>query len=241
MNSVEREMLFSAALSRLETSLVSAGYSIHYGNNLEKYHEFHDGMAESDKLYVGHQWHSRLNTYLRSDFLYIIVTNSEDEVVCTATGRINDLDEMSLLDHWKEFWPRIYAEFGYQPRLEEPIYDFAAKISGRVAYVGDLWVREDYRVKGLGRVVGQLVQVLAQKKFNAGLVYAFIPWRDFRNALEAVYGWGFRRELLLQWGNTERVPKFDLWYVANSRDDIDAMVYLLAKRHEEVSHRLLES
>ncbi|MER8701193.1 hypothetical protein [Mesorhizobium sp. M1273] len=85
---------------------------------------------------------------------WIVGVDHSDDVVLLDAARLYDLSNSNFADHLESL-KAFYAD----PMIQAHPHDSctcaapsAKKITGRVSYLGDLWVRKDYRGQGVPRI-----------------------------------------------------------------------------------------
>jgi len=102
--------------------------------------------------------------------------DENNDVAFLVAARLYDLSNTNFAEH-VESLKAFYAE----PALHAHPQDrcscsapSAKKIVGRVAYHGDLWVREDFRGKGLSRIISGLLHGMSFGMWAPDFVCAFV-------------------------------------------------------------------
>ncbi|WP_143748524.1 hypothetical protein [Mesorhizobium carmichaelinearum] len=130
------------------------------------------------------------------DGFWIIGVDDNDEVALLDAARLYDLSHSNFAEHLqslKAFYadPIIHAHPDDICTCSAP---GATKITGKVSYLGDLWVREDYRGQGVPRIV-------------AGIAFgvSFAMWApDFLCALVA--RWSLDKGIVAQYEMPHHEP-----------------------------------
>ncbi len=98
----------------------------------------------------------------------------------------------------------------------------ASMLTGRIAHTGALWIRSDFRNKGLARTVSPLTRALTLSRWYPEAIFGLVSRKTVEAGMAAVYGWpesrversivfsalpGFesRLEFCLCWMTTEEV------------------------------------
>lgn len=120
---------------------------------------------------------------------WIIGIDKDDDVVLTDAARLYDLSYSNFAEHLeslKAFYanPTIHAH--PQDRCT-CIAPSAKKITGRVAYHGDLWVRRDFRGKGIAKIVAGIAHGLSFAMWSPDFLCSLVARFSLDKGLVAQY------------------------------------------------------
>ncbi|MER9839335.1 hypothetical protein NKJ28_31045 [Mesorhizobium sp. M0145] len=85
---------------------------------------------------------------------WIVGVDHNDDIALLDAARLYDLSRSNFADHLQSL-KAFYANPTIQAHPNDSCFctaPSAKKITGRVAYLGDLWVRKDYRGQGVPRI-----------------------------------------------------------------------------------------
>ncbi|BBK30757.1 hypothetical protein STHU_13910 [Allostella humosa] len=85
--------------------------------------------------------------------------------------------------------PQVDGRPGQDLTLDQPM---PVRVSGRVAYVGGLWIHPDCRGRGLGRIMPRVGRAWAYLRWQPDFVFSHVVDRLLDGGLEAVYGYPHR-------------------------------------------------
>jgi hypothetical protein len=106
--------------------------------------------------------------------------NDAGEVVHLQAARVDDLGDMPLIDWLEGLWA-FYADPRSSAQAQEVCFcaaPMAMLISGRVAYHGEVWLRDGpggFRGHGLGGVLPRMAIAVALKRWQPDFMYG-IAW-----------------------------------------------------------------
>ncbi|WP_374449346.1 hypothetical protein [Stella sp.] len=66
------------------------------------------------------------------------------------------------------------------------------RVAGRVAYVGGLWIRSDFRGRGLGRIMPRVGRSWAYLRWQPDFLFSHVVDRLLDGGMQAVYGYPHR-------------------------------------------------
>ncbi|WP_128917198.1 hypothetical protein [Bradyrhizobium nanningense] len=120
---------------------------------------------------------------------WIIGVNKDDDVVLTEAARLYDLSESSFSHHLeslKAFYgdPAIHAHPRDRCVCKAPS---AKEITGRVAYHGDRWVREDFRGQGIAKIIAGTARGVSLSMWSPDFVCGLVARRLLEKG--SVYGY----------------------------------------------------
>ncbi|NOJ44683.1 hypothetical protein [Bradyrhizobium archetypum] len=114
------------------------------------------------------------------DGYWIIGVDKYDEVALLEAARLYDLSHSNFAEHLhslKAFYadPTVHAH--PQDRCT-CIAPSAKKITGKVAYHGDLWVRRDFRGQGIPKIISGIARGVSFAMWAPDFVCGLVPrWR----------------------------------------------------------------
>ncbi|MCP3380253.1 hypothetical protein NLM31_07555 [Bradyrhizobium sp. CCGUVB4N] len=151
---------------------------------------------------------------------WIIGVDKNNEVVLTDAARLYDLSNSNFAEHFqslKAFYanPAIHAHPQDRCTCTAPS---AKKMTGKIAYHGDLWVRKDFRGQGVAKIVAAIAH---------GASYAM--WTpDFLCSLVA--GFSLDKGLVAQYQMLHHEPNGSiLQLVEEDISDNDWLIWLTGK------------
>lgn len=152
---------------------------------------------------------------------WIVGRDREGSVAHVQAMRLDHLSKTDVAEHLESLraWftdPILKAGPGSSSRCDAPT---ARSISGLVAYHGDIWLREDYRGRGLATFIGRIAFGLAWAKWAPDFIYALVA------------DWHIERRVVHQYGYLHQEPHGSVLHLpAHGIVDDDWLVWLT--RHE---------
>ncbi|MHC2357535.1 hypothetical protein ACVMB3_007058 [Sinorhizobium meliloti] len=151
---------------------------------------------------------------------WIIGRDREGRVAHVQAMRLDDLSDTNIAEHLESlracFADPCKAGPGSSCSCTAPT---ARMINGLVAYHGDIWLREDFRGRGLATIIGRIAFGLAWAKWSPDLIYALVAGWNIEKGIVDRYGYQHREPH----GSTLRLPAWgiedDDWFVWLTRDE----------------------
>ena len=104
-----------------------------------------------------------------------MILNENDAPVGTVAARLDLLGPMTLEEHWHQYLPRVYqADDGQPVEIDPRQHSFCREVSGRVVYLGQMWIAPSKREGGLGSRLAHLVQLAALLQYEPDYVYCWM-------------------------------------------------------------------
>ncbi|MBB4577679.1 hypothetical protein GGI59_006593 [Rhizobium lentis] len=148
---------------------------------------------------------------------WIVGRDGEQKVAHVQAMRLDNISNTSLAEHLRSLRacfadPGLRAGVGSACSCDAPT---AHSITGLVAYRGDLWLREDFRGRGLMAFLGRLAFGLAWSKWSPDFIYGLVA------------GWYIEKGIADRCGYRHREPHGALLRLpAQGIDDDDWLVWL---------------
>lgn len=148
---------------------------------------------------------------------WIVGRDPEGRVAHVQALRLYHLFKTDLAEHLGSLraWfadPNLKAGPGCSSRCDAPA---ARRITGLVAYQGDIWLREDFRGCGLATFIGRIAFGLAWAKWEPDFIYALVA------------GWHTEKGVVDRYGYLHREPHGSVLHLpAHQIDDDDWLVWL---------------
>ncbi|WP_205769897.1 hypothetical protein [Microvirga sp. KLBC 81] len=148
---------------------------------------------------------------------WIIGRDQEGRVAHVQAMRLDDLCDTNLAEHLESLRacfadPTLQAGPGSSCSCYAPT---ACSITGLVAYHGDIWLRKDFRGRGLAALIGQIAFGLAWAKWSPDFIYALVA------------GWNIEKGIVDRYGYLHREPHGSVLRLpAQGIDDDDWLVWL---------------
>lgn len=187
VKSINKLDLWNAA-SIIETDLKSRGVGELILNN--DFAEFEAVLGDSDKGEMGENFRRSLNTIPPGRFLWLCAKDAKGEIIGFVAVRHDDLSGWSLQEFVIQLWQRAFKTSTGEPVEMSPnsaIY--ASDIHGSIVYMGDGFVSEKWRKKGISAGLVRLLTLLAFDEWKPTIVYG---WMRSHHVLGGMHmKWGF--------------------------------------------------
>ncbi|MER8868200.1 hypothetical protein NKI19_31810 [Mesorhizobium sp. M0751] len=153
---------------------------------------------------------------------WIIGRDRDGKVAHVQAMRLDDLSNTSLAEHLGSLraWfadPNLKASPGSSCSCYAPS---ARRITGLVAYHGDVWLREDFRGRDLSAFIGRIAFGLAWAKWSPDFIYALVADWLIENGVVDRYGYLHQEPQ----GSALRLPSQGIddedWLVWLARDEL---------------------
>ncbi|MDL2403802.1 hypothetical protein [Rhizobium mayense] len=157
---------------------------------------------------------------------WIIGRDGEGRAAHVQAMRLDDLSDTSVAEHLSSLRacfadPSIKAGLGSSCICDAPS---ARSMTGLVAYRGDMWLREDFRGRGLMAFLGRLAFGLAWARWSPDFIYALVAGWYIEKGIADRCGYRHREPH----GSVLRLPSHgiddDDWLVWLTRDDLLQML-----------------
>lgn len=105
---------------------------------------------------------------------------------------------------------------------------FAAKICGRVAYLGDLYVEPKFRNKGVAAALVKIAQIDAADEWNPDFIYGWMTPADVGSHLFPAYGFTAVHAAGIRWSVPPGTIGGNLVFVGNNQSDLSDLIEEIA-------------
>ena len=169
------QIAISEVLTGLGTLLKGLGVELREEVN---FRQLEAELLLTEKRQLTEHFRRTLNTYTAETAHWLGGYDAAGKLVSVCAARIDRLGEDNLVDHWREYWTRCYdgTDGSMRAELAEEQHAFGKEVVGDVVYLGDMWVAEEHRGKGV-----------AELHARAALINALLRWRP-----KWFYAWTFR-------------------------------------------------
>lgn len=167
--------LFSA-WANLKDQLKQQGLSVVRGTDFDV---LEARLKSSEKVALTEHFKTALNTYTPANAFWVAVLDEDGSLAAVGAARLDDLQRLPLVDYWRKYWFRCYpAASDRRATMAEIQPRYGAHITGRIVYMGDLWVRREFRLSGVGSTLTQLIQIDAVDEWRPDYLYGWMRPRD---------------------------------------------------------------
>lgn len=131
-------------------------------------------LAKTKKNKLTEHFRRSLNTYTPPQAFWLGGFDDQENLIAVAAARLDDLGSWHLLDYWREYWSRCYpAANGRAVVMADEQYNFAKSVTGRVAYLAEMWVDNEFETQGVAGLFAKTLQFLAAHEWNPDWYYAW--------------------------------------------------------------------
>ncbi|WP_246696216.1 hypothetical protein [Mesorhizobium sp. SARCC-RB16n] len=157
---------------------------------------------------------------------WIIGEDQSDKIAHVQALRVDDLTTTTLAEHLESLKacyadPKNQAGSGSSCACHAPT---ARKITGVVAYHGDLWLRDDFRGKGLAGILAGIAFGLALAKWSPDFIYALVPSWLIERGIADQYGYLHREAHGSILSLPERGIEDDDWLIWITRPELFQLI-----------------
>ena len=224
------QLKYARALVVLQKRFESFDLTLEMGRNFKHFRALVDALDDRD---LSDQFNLAHEKLLPTNSFWVVLRDRAEAVIGVLAAKFDDIGPRALSDHWQVDQPRMYRENAGGLIEFEAVQSRAARaISGRVAYVGDLWVRKDRRKTGVSGDLSKLVQVIALQIWQPDTIYAFVHNVGVTRGLAAHFGFCHQYPVGIRWRSNPRQLLPDNWLVCNHRPDLLDLIDLLADSPE---------
>src|SRR5690606_31766765 len=125
-----------------------------------------------------------LNTFAPGSVYWVCGLDENGEIAVAQSARRYDWPDSSMCDHGSEL---LYGDLG-EPR---PCYfdcPPARLVRGTVSFSGALWIRPDFRRRGLGGIVAQISRTYALATWGTDWLTSLLQRHQLNQGLHLAYG-----------------------------------------------------
>ncbi|NBN78704.1 hypothetical protein GWI72_10540 [Microvirga tunisiensis] len=219
-------VLLMEAYARLRQGLVDLGLRLEEGADFSHAVAF---AMEMGRTGLTEHFSPDLNTYTPPGAFWLRAIDATGATVALAAARLDDLGPMTLADYWRLYWRRCYPGPDGRCELAAAQPAFSAAVSGRVVYMGEMWVHPDWRGRGVAALFAPAIQMLSLARWEPDWLYVWMRpglygagFDNLTCAFSRVYLRGIR------WAVPPTTVDDDLCVALNSRADAEYWAELIA-------------
>ncbi|WP_083338543.1 hypothetical protein [Ensifer sp. LCM 4579] len=210
----------------LDEAARKAGIRFRMGENFEEYLDVTTKIVGKSR--TSPRFRPECSRLEPSSAFWIVGEDQVGEVAHVQAVRVDDLTKTNLAEHLESLSdcyadPKSQASPGSSCVCRAPT---AQNITGTVAYHGDIWLREDFRGKGLPTIFAGVAFGLAWAKWSPDFIYAFVPTWSIEKGVADRYGYRHREAH----GSILRIPDLGI-------DDDEWLVWLTRRELLEPAKR----
>lgn len=225
--SEESELILNAAIGSVYLELLALGFRVEDSSDFE---EFKAICQLRDIQSVGAHADDKLFDLTSANSFFMAVFDRENNLVATVSAMYDDLKKGNLAQFWQKRLPRLYG--GKIERIRSPA---ALEISGRVVYLGDLWVKKGNPANGIGLLLPRLALLYTLNKFKPDFCYALHRPRDaIRRSMEI--GFAHTQRRAIQWASLPADFNEEYWISYAKSADLHHLAFsLVEKIHQKTT------
>lgn len=188
---------FARVIVGLEGKIGSLDLSVEYGTDFAW---LESSLKHEGKQKLTEHFQTELNTYTPQIAMWLRVCDTDQNTVACIAARVDELGSENLAEHVSKYWRRCYPGVSdgqalaakHQPR-------FLSEISGRVAYLGDLWVAREHQRKKLHNWLTPLAMTIALQRWRPDWIYCWIRPSHWSKRYPMAYGFSAVHPRGIEW------------------------------------------
>lgn len=201
MGQNEKDAIDPGAAARvihgLETKLFEIGVRVEYGTDFALLEHL---LRKTSKERLTEHFSTALNTYTPANAYWLRAYSEDGETVAVGAVRLDDLGTMSLGKYIANYWHRCYPDAaGDGARASRHQPRFLSEVSGRVAYLGDLWVARLWQRKRIHEHLTPLAVVVTLQKWDPDWLYCWIRPGAWSKRYPMAYGFSAVHPVGIRW------------------------------------------
>lgn len=163
---VLNDIQFGEIIEHLHNKFRSHGYIVKQGFDFHSYKEI--CKKRKGRLYSYHFDEDKLDLYDGNSF-YLVVMDQKQKLIGTVASFKDCMNTTTIAQLFDKRYTRLYG--GATGKRHAPS---AHRISGNVAYMGDLWIRPKVQSAGLGIALSSMATIIALRKFQPDYIYGLV-------------------------------------------------------------------
>lgn len=201
------DVRMSVHVARQVKRIERLGLRLVFGSD---FYEFRDRAVAADAK-VSHSFDSQLVDIMPNAGFWIAAETRKGKAVHFQAVRRDDLQGVKLATHWRTLG-RLHD--GVVGERHCPAAD---RITGVVAYHGNMWIADKYRHSGIANPACLLTHALAYQKFRPDYIYAFIETGLVLKGMDRRFGYLNAEPVATEWTEgPEGISRND-WIMWNDR------------------------
>lgn len=225
------DLILNVAIGSIYLELLDQGFRVEQSHDFD---EFKKICGERDNRPVSAHADLDLFDFSEGNGFFLIVYDEQNKVVATIAAKFDSLKRTNLAQFWQQRLPRLYG--GSIRAIRSPA---AFDITGKVVYLGDMWVQSGNPARGLGFLLPRLSLLYSLSKFDPDFCYALHqPRMAERRSIEIGFSHCQRRAI--DWEQLPEDFNDDFWISYSRSDDLHHLAYSIVEkihRNKEASQK----
>ncbi len=160
------------------------------------------------------------------DGFWLRAIDEQGSTVHVQAMRVDRLDGMTLAEHWRRRYRRLYEQRQQGVRWDGTTSPIAEEITGTVVYHGDMYIDRNLPLKGISGPLAHVALGLALSKWEPDYVYGLVDYRFVRQGFTIREGYAHTQRFCAGWIKAPQGVEADESIVWMTRDDL---IYLTAR------------
>ncbi len=226
--------VFARVICGLESRLFQLGLRMEYGSDFDKFERFAEA---TDKRVLSEHFQVALNTYTPENAFWLRAVTEEGETIALGAVRLDLLGAQTLDRHLAKYWKRCYpGELGNGATLATDQPRYLREVSGRVCYLGELWVARLWQGKKVHIHFSPLAMAIALQRWNPDWLYCWVRPKMWCKRYPLAYGFSAVHPVGVRWDEKPSTIDSDLVMALNRREWALDWMDALAAEFPLVSH-----
>ena len=205
-------------ISDIDRQLAELGLTVICSTDFGEFDEVCSGLSGKDE--ASEYFSPRFFEITPRDGLWLRALDEAGATVHVQAMRVDRLDGMTLAEHWRQRFRRLFEERQQGVTWDGTTSPIAEEITGTVVYHGDMYVSRDLPQKGLSGPLAHVALGLALSKWEPDYVYGFVDYRYVRHGLTIREGYTHTQRFCAGWINAPEGIQADESIVWMTRDDL---------------------
>lgn len=220
-------MVTTLQISELSGTLVAAARA--KGFEYEMHTNFSEIMAVCEAM--GKSYNTKLidpqfNDFTRANCFWFLVRHEGQPIACIG-ARMDVLARGELLGFLDRQYARVYFGRGSEAIRQDISPPIFREIEGSTVYLGDLFVKQEYRGGRSGFDLRQMIllaQTTAFTEWNFDWLYAFIRDEHAANGYSALYRAAHQYPASVRWKEKSALRADADWFVCSHKEDMHYII-----------------
>lgn len=197
--------------------LRTEGFEVRFVRDLNVFERRMEGVGKRVNYpMVSPRWHD----FAPADAFGLVLERRGSDIGGVA-ARYHNLSGTTLAEYWAKSYARLYGASGASP-VSEPA-PLACRITGKVAYLGELYIAKKARGGVASGALLVYLQALTQLEWDLDWVYGFMRAEDVDRGKATRYGFSYQVISAQMW-HTEPADRASTEFlVGNDRDALGHM------------------
>ena len=213
----------------LEKKLLSIGAAkLRLGKDIDEFENILDATAKSE---IGEHFRQSITTLPPSRLLWLAAFDDGGNVIGTIATRYDDIEGWTLQRYIKAYWERAFETGDQQQvKLAPNSSPFASEIIGPLVYMGEGYVAEGWRHKGVSSCLVRMLTLLSWQEWKPNIIYGWMRPKHVMRGMHMKWGFTEAYEAGLDFIDPPKQQDYrDLYFVSCRKAAICQMVFSMLR------------